>query len=114
MKRAATILLATLIVFSSVAIAKSQRSRPAGRRTTQNRMNTGNSNSVLLPNRSPLGGSPEVGRQSGHLAIKPVHGSDVSAAQPDGVLDQRVEHRLQLDRRAADDLQHLGRRRLLL
>jgi hypothetical protein len=38
----------------------------------------------------------------------------LGVAQPDGVLGQRVEHGLQVERRAADDLEHLARRGLLL
>ena len=35
-------------------------------------------------------------------------------AKPGGRLDQRVEHRLQIERRAADDLEHVGGGGLLL
>ena len=40
--------------------------------------------------------------------------AEVSVADPRGVLQHGLEHRLQLARRTADDLQHLGGRRLLL
>jgi len=38
----------------------------------------------------------------------------IGVAQPHRGLNQRVEHRLQIERRAADHLQHVGGRRLLL
>ena len=38
----------------------------------------------------------------------------VRLAQPCGRLDQRVEHRLQIEGRAADDLEHVGGGGLLL
>ena len=38
----------------------------------------------------------------------------VRFAQPRRRLDQRVEHRLQIERRAADDLEHVGGGGLLL
>ena len=41
-------------------------------------------------------------------------GADIGVAQSRRRLDERIEHRLQVEGRAADDLQHLGRRRLLL
>ena len=41
-------------------------------------------------------------------------GADIGVAQSCCGLDERIEHRLQVEGRAADDLQHLGRRRLLL
>ena len=40
--------------------------------------------------------------------------AEFSLAQPRGRFDQRVEHRLQIKRRAADDFQHIGGRGLLL
>src|SRR5215831_6230338 len=41
-------------------------------------------------------------------------GGYIRLAQPRGRLDQRVEHRLQIERRAADDLEHVGGGGLLL
>ena len=40
--------------------------------------------------------------------------ADVRLAQPRRRLDQRVEHRLQIEGRAADDLEHVGGGGLLL
>ena len=37
-----------------------------------------------------------------------------SFAEPNGGLGHRIEHGLQIERRAADDLQHVGGRGLLL
>src|SRR5262249_36742644 len=39
---------------------------------------------------------------------------DVRLAEPNGRLHQRVEHLLQIEGRAADELEHVSRRRLLL
>src|SRR5262249_51172612 len=39
---------------------------------------------------------------------------DVRLADPNGRLDQRVEHLLQVECRAADQLEHVGSRRLLV
>src|SRR5262245_29351712 len=38
----------------------------------------------------------------------------INAANPRGALDDRIEHRLHVRRRAADDAEHLGRGRLML
>ncbi len=40
--------------------------------------------------------------------------ANVRLAQPDSRLDQRIEHRLQIEGRAADDLEYVGGGRLLL
>ena len=42
------------------------------------------------------------------------HNSIVGVAQATRRLGQRIEHRLQIERRAADNLQHVGGRGLLL
>ena len=38
----------------------------------------------------------------------------VNTTNPGGALDDGIEHRLHVRRRAADDAEHLGRRRLML
>ena len=38
----------------------------------------------------------------------------INPTNPRGALDDRVEHRLHVRGRAADDAEHLGRRRLML
>ena len=38
----------------------------------------------------------------------------INPTNPGSALDDRVEHRLHVRRRAADDAEHLGRRRLML
>ena len=43
-----------------------------------------------------------------------VHKRDVRAAEARHRLHQRVENRLEIDGRAADDLEHVGRCRLLV
>src|SRR5262249_61161769 len=49
----------------------------------------------------------------GRVARTP-YASALRLAQPGSRLDQRVEHGLQVERRAADDLEHVGSRGLLL
>ena len=53
-KYIATVLLTLLVVGLTVSDGIAQKSRRPTRNAPQNRMNTANSNSVLLPNRSPL------------------------------------------------------------
>ena len=53
-------------------------------------------------------------REPVHVAVEQVDLPGVRAAQPDGLSQHRLEHRLELERRAPDDLQHLGRGRLAL
>ena len=48
------------------------------------------------------------------VAVQPQDGRPLRAAEPRGRLDQRVEHPLQIEGRAADDLEHVGGRGLLL
>ena len=48
------------------------------------------------------------------VAIANANGPAPAAAQSHGGGEQRVEHRIQIERRAADDLQHVGGRGLLL
>ena len=43
-----------------------------------------------------------------------MNGGLIRLAQPCGRLDQRIEHGLQIERRAADDLEHVGGGGLLL
>jgi len=60
--------------------------------------------------------SPEpIGRDRIEVVIAyPVYHRPIGATESGGRLDQRVEHRLQIEGRAADDLQHVGGRGLLL
>src|SRR6185437_14069861 len=53
-KHIATVALTLLVVGLTVSNAVAQKSRRPTRNAPQNRMNTANSKSVLLPNRSPL------------------------------------------------------------
>src|SRR5437763_2958460 len=48
------------------------------------------------------------------VASRAMEGCTVGLAQPRGRFHERIEHRLQIERRAADDLEHVGCRRLLL
>ena len=54
MKRVATILLTLFVIGLAISDGFAQRSRRPTRNAPQNRMNTANSNTVLIPNRSPL------------------------------------------------------------
>src|SRR3954469_4686205 len=49
-----------------------------------------------------------------HVAVEQVDHGRVGAAEPDHVAHDRLEHRLQLELRAPDDVEHLAGRRLLL
>src|SRR5215469_16694389 len=49
-----------------------------------------------------------------NFSITHLDGALIGRAKPSGRLRQRVEHRLQIERRAADNLEHIGCRRLLL
>src|SRR5690349_19857594 len=49
-----------------------------------------------------------------HIAVSPENDSTPGGAQPCRILDQAIQHWLQVERRAAHDLQHLGSRRLLI
>ena len=53
-KRIATILLSLVVTGLAIPTGLAQKSRRPTRNTLQNRMNTANSNTVLIPNRSPL------------------------------------------------------------
>ena len=53
-------------------------------------------------------------REPVHVAVEHEDLAGVRAAQPDGLAQHRLEHRLELERRAPDDVQHLGRGRLAL
>ena len=48
------------------------------------------------------------------VAVEHVDQPGVGAAQPDGLPQHRLEHRLELERRAPEHLEHLGRGRLAL
>ena len=53
-------------------------------------------------------------REPVHVAVEHEDLAGVGAAQPDGLAQHGLEHRLELERRAPDDVQHLGRGRLAL
>ncbi len=56
----------------------------------------------------------EVRRPAIEIAVALEDGRLVGLAEAGSRLDERIEHRLQVERRAADDFQHIGSRRLLL
>ena len=49
-----------------------------------------------------------------HVALAESQQHVIDPTNPSGALDDGVEHRLHVRRRAADDAEHLGRRRLML
>jgi hypothetical protein len=49
-----------------------------------------------------------------NIAVAKADRAALTANQPDPGRNQRVKHRLQIERRAADHLQHVGGRGLLL
>src|SRR6185295_2648124 len=59
-------------------------------------------------------GEVVAGHMMDQLAVEPNEPAEESVAQLHGALDDRVEHRLHVGRRAADDPQDVAGRRLLL
>src|SRR5271166_1690610 len=55
----------------------------------------------------------ETGHNSPKLTLPPADHCHVGIAKPCGGLDHRVQHGLQIERRAADDLQHVADRGLV-
>ena len=49
----------------------------------------------------------------GSFALAQIETPEIRSAQPGGGLDQCVEHRLQIEGRAADDLEHIAGRGLV-
>src|SRR4029453_9582636 len=69
---------------------------------------------VLLNELSELSGNSEVRRPSVDLAVKPQNKPCIGTTQPGGVFDERREHRVKIEGRAADHLEDFTRGRLLL
>ena len=63
---------------------------------------------------APAGGSARAASVAKDMPVANADRAAEGAAKFDGGGDQRVEHRLQIESRAADDLQHLGGGGLLL
>src|SRR5262249_21705042 len=61
-----------------------------------------------------LGGKTVVRHEVEELAVEPVHKAVLAIAEPPSALGDHVEHRLDVARRAADDLEHVGGSNLLL
>src|SRR6516165_7907177 len=49
-----------------------------------------------------------IGAVTIRIALPHQDGAVICRAKPRGRLDERVEHSLQIERRAADDLEHVG------
>jgi len=68
----------------------------------------------LFTNLDPLRRVPVADRDAIDVPIQLVDETLVGAAKSDRVLDETLQHRLESERRAADDLEDLTRRRLLV
>ena len=69
---------------------------------------------MLFHERLVFGRITVKGNLSEGIAIRTCDADHVRLAQPRCRLDQRVEHGLQIEGRAADDLEHVGGGGLLL
>src|SRR5215471_17199345 len=56
----------------------------------------------------------EMGHNANRTLIRQEHLAELGLADRDGMLQHRLEHRLQFARRTRDDAQHFGSRGLLL
>ena len=65
---------------------------------------------MLMPRYS--GGKPKVAA-SRYARPRDGRSCPIGIAKPRGGFDQRIEHRLQIEGRAADDLQHVAGRSLV-
>src|SRR5262249_52055392 len=61
-----------------------------------------------------LRGKAVVRHKVEELAVEPVHKAELAIAEPPSALGNHVEHRLDVGRGAADDLEHVGGSNLLL
>ena len=71
-------------------------------------------NGIRLDECSQLRGGIVGGPDSQELAVEAIDERALGLAQPDRVLRQRLEDRLEIERGPADDLEELAGRRLLL
>src|SRR5215472_9798869 len=69
---------------------------------------------TLAQERDEFGCESPRGRDTSALSFDEPEGALDSAAESDRLLEHRVEHRCEVAGRGIDDLQYLGRRRLLL
>jgi hypothetical protein len=69
---------------------------------------------VLLNELSELSGNSEVRRPSVDLAVKPQNKPCIGTTEPGGVFDERREHRVKIEGRAADHLEDFACRGLLV
>ena len=68
---------------------------------------------VPLRYASYSGGNPKFAASRANIALAAVDHGLIGIAKPRGGLDHRIEHRLQIEGRAADDLQHVAGRGLV-
>src|SRR5215470_7972064 len=61
-----------------------------------------------------LGYGTKMGSRNHSVSILESQQHIINPTHPSGALDDGVEHRLHVRRRAADDAKHFGRRRLML
>ena len=73
-----------------------------------------NGHGVLEPVAFSFAGDAKAGDQPQHVSVRLNDQAQISRAKPRRQFGQRIEHRLQIERRAADDLEHVGGGGLLL
>src|SRR5262249_7384863 len=61
-----------------------------------------------------FGWDTEESHGARNVALRSINGPHVRVAEAHCRLDQRIEHRFQIEGRATDDLEHVGGSRLLL
>ena len=69
---------------------------------------------VLSPVLAELGTGPIVRKKPEYLAVETRQKTALGPGQPGRVLDESLEHRLEIERGAADHLEHFAGGRLLL
>src|SRR5215470_2096774 len=74
----------------------------------------GERNRMLLHESHEFAGVLVAGGKPQQIAVGPHYGAHIRLAKPGRRLDQRVKYRLQVEGRAADHLENIGGRRLLL
>src|SRR6266540_6039634 len=88
--------------------------RPMLERGPPDRRAASRADHVPPPVLAELGAGSILGEKPKHLAIEPRKEPTLGPGQPGGVLDEGLEHRLEIERGAADHLEHFAGRRLLL
>jgi hypothetical protein len=77
---------------------------PALERSARRDRAASRSDHMLPPELAELGRGSVLRDLPGHLAVVPEDKAGLGATQTRGVLDQRLQHRLEIERRATDNL----------